>query len=644
MSQLDPGQVVKSVYDATNQAIQVNVVATAASGASVVKITDGSGSGNNVTVTTGDALLVDGSSVTQPVSAVSLPLPTGASTSANQTTANTSLTTIATNTTTLATNSPTLGQKTSAGSEPVVIASDQSTLNVALTSASTITVVQPTGTNLHTVVDSSALPTGASTSANQTTINTTLSSIELNQTNGTQTTQVSNFPATQPVSGTVTVTQATGTNLHTVVDSSALPVGASTSANQTSANTSLSSILANQTNGTQHTIIDSGTVIATQPTGTNLHVVVDSGNITTTGTSTVSGTVTANQGTPNATPWNENIAQFGGTTVSLGSKVSTSSMPVVIASDNTVAISAASLPLPTGASTSALQTTGNTSLASIDTKTPALGQALAAASVPVVLTSAQLTTLTPLTSVTVTQATGTNLHTVIDSGTITANQGTANATPWNENISQINGATVQVGHGTAAGSLRVELPTDGTGVVGLNAGSNNIGSITNITGTVSLPTGAATSTNQTSVIGSSTGGTAATNSELIGGTYNSTLPTLTTGQQSAFQLDTKGRQQVIQSTPVSLTITQAAITVGTSAIRLTVSGSAPSSTRVVLVATPDTASTATFYIGSATVTNSGATRGVEIVAGQSFIANSDAGDYWIVASAASQTVTVMEQA
>lgn len=41
---------------------------------------------------------------------------------------------------------------------------------------------------------------------------------------------------------------------------------------------------------------------------------------------------------------------------------------------------------------------GNTavSAASIDTKTPALGQALAAASIPVVLTAGQLTTLTPL--------------------------------------------------------------------------------------------------------------------------------------------------------------------------------------------------------------------------------------------------------
>jgi hypothetical protein len=57
----------------------------------------------------------------------------------------------------------------------------------------------------------------------------------------------------------------------------------------------------------------------------------------------------------------------------VGSKVSASSLPVVIASDQAaIPTTAASLPLPTGAATSALQTTGNTSLSSIDTKTPAL--------------------------------------------------------------------------------------------------------------------------------------------------------------------------------------------------------------------------------------------------------------------------------
>jgi hypothetical protein len=68
--------------------------------------------------------------------------------------------------------------------------------------------------------------------------------------------------------------------------------------------------------------------------------------------------------------------------------------------NTSLAVTAASLPLPTGASTSARQDTANTSLASLDGKAPALGQALAAASVPVVLPAAQLTTLTPPAAIT----------------------------------------------------------------------------------------------------------------------------------------------------------------------------------------------------------------------------------------------------
>lgn len=98
------------------------------------------------------------------------------------------------------------------------------------------------------------------------------------------------------------------------------------------------------------------------------------------------------------------------------------------------------------------------------------------------------------------------------------------------------------------------------------------------------------------------------------------------------------------ATPTALTVTQKAITVGTSAVRLTVSGSAPASTRVVLAATVDSTSVALFYIGASSVTNSGANRGLQIVAGQPFVANNDAGDYFIISDTASQTVYVMEQA
>lgn len=67
------------------------------------------------------------------------------------------------------------------------------------------------------------------------------------------------------------------------------------------------------------------------------------------------------------------------------------------------------------------------------------------------------------------------------------------------------------------------------------------GSLTNIAGTISLPTGAATSAIQSSVIGTKAAGTAAASAVLTGGLYNTTLPTLTNGQQAALQVDSSGR-------------------------------------------------------------------------------------------------------
>lgn len=96
----------------------------------------------------------------------------------------------------------------------------------------------------------------------------------------------------------------------------------------------------------------------------------------TTGGIPVSGTVTANNASIGATGAavpasatyiaGKNAGNLVGVAVSAGGVVSVDGSAV------TQPVSAASLPLPTGASTSALQTTGNTSLSSIDTKTPAL--------------------------------------------------------------------------------------------------------------------------------------------------------------------------------------------------------------------------------------------------------------------------------
>ena len=144
----------------------------------------------------------------------------------------------------------------------------------------------------------------------------------------------------------------------------------------------------------------------------------------------VSGTVTANLGTVAGLALDASVTALSAKFGALGQGLMAASTPVVIASNQSaipvtlasttvtgsvavtgpltdtqirataLPVSNASLPLPTGASTSALQTTGNSSLSSMDGKTPALGQALAAASTPVVLTAAQVTTLTPPAAIT----------------------------------------------------------------------------------------------------------------------------------------------------------------------------------------------------------------------------------------------------
>lgn len=75
--------------------------------------------------------------------------------------------------------------------------------------------------------------------------------------------------------------------------------------------------------------------------------------------------------------------------------------------------------LPTGAATSALQTTGNTSVASIDTKTPTLGQKTMANSSPVVLASDQ-TSISTTSKVPLTPSAPATATIGITSGTILA--------------------------------------------------------------------------------------------------------------------------------------------------------------------------------------------------------------------------------
>ena len=170
---------------------------TGVSGKTLTDVVNALGAGENVSVSNFPA--------TQPVSAVSLPLPTGAATSALQTTGNASLATIATNTPTLI-----------SGRQPV----DGSGVTQPV-SIVTMPTTPVTGTFWQTTQPVSAttlpLPTGAATSALQTTGNTALATI--NTTLGSPMQAGGNVVATQPSVTAVFVSVAAST-------SGSIPIGA----------------------------------------------------------------------------------------------------------------------------------------------------------------------------------------------------------------------------------------------------------------------------------------------------------------------------------------------------------------------------------------------------------------------------------
>lgn len=162
-----------------------------------------------LSLTLSGLLRVDGSGVTQPISASTLPLPTGASTSALQSTGNATLLTISGQLPT------TLGAKTSANSLSVVLASDQATIPVASThdyaqGATTAGEVGP-------------LVQGATTSAAPTYTTATTNPLSLTTAGALR---VDGSAVTQPISAA----------------SLPLPTGAATSALQTAGNATLTAI------------------------------------------------------------------------------------------------------------------------------------------------------------------------------------------------------------------------------------------------------------------------------------------------------------------------------------------------------------------------------------------------------------------
>lgn len=254
-----------------------------------------------VKVSAAGVVSVDGSGVTQPVSAASLPLPAGASTAANQATEIASLASIDSDV------DVALSTRASAANQATEIAS-LSSIDGKLTSP--LAVSQSGTWNITNVSGTVSLPTGASTAAKQPALGTAgTASADVITVQGIASMtalKVDGSAVTQPVSAA----------------SLPLPAGASTSANQATEIASLASI---------------------------------DGKLTAPLSVAQSGTWTVQPGnTANTTPWLATINQGGNSAT-----VSAAGALKVDGSAVTQPVSAASLPLPTGASTEATLSTLN---------------------------------------------------------------------------------------------------------------------------------------------------------------------------------------------------------------------------------------------------------------------------------------------
>jgi hypothetical protein len=152
------------------------------------------------------------------------------------------------------------------------------------------------------------------------------------------------------------------------------------------------------------------------------------------------------------------------------------------------------------------------------------------------------------------------------SGTVTANAGTGN---FGVNLTQLSGISISTGNGVAStGTLRVAIASDNT-AFSVNAIQSGTWNITNISGTISLPTGAATESSLAKLTLTQGSTTSGQSGALIQGAVTTAAPSYTTGQTSPVSLTTSGALRVdLGSTSANAT----AIKVDGSAVTQPVSG------------------------------------------------------------------------
>lgn len=402
----------------------------------------------------------------------------------------------------------------------------------------TVAVTQSGTWNINDISGTISLPTGAATAANQLPDG---HNVTVDNAAGASAVNIQDGGNSITVDGTVAATQSGTWDINNISGTISLPTGAATSANQlpdghnvTVDNASGAAAVNIQDGGNSITIdatslpLPTGAATAANqlPDGHNVTVdnaaggaavnIQDGGNsITIDGTiaATQSGTwiLGANSGVDIGDVTVDNAAGAGAVNIQDGG--------------NSITIDAASLPLPTGASTLAeqqSQTTLLTTIAgdttSLDTKVPAQGAALIAASMPVNIASDQTVPISAVSlplptgaataanqlpdghNVTVDNAAGASAVNIQDGGNSITIDATslplptgaataANQLPDGHNVTVDNAGGVDAVNIQDGGN---SITVDGT-VAATQSGTWNIN---NISGTISLPTGAATSANQ----------------------------------------------------------------------------------------------------------------------------------------------------
>lgn len=390
---------------------------------------------SNLTVTA-TRLLVDGSGVTQPISASSLPLPTGAATSANQTTANTSLSNI----------DGKLPALTALGRVPVDIGGNGSITITSgtITVQNEVEIKNDSGNPVPISVTSLPLPTGSATETTLSAINTKIPSLG-------QALMVASSPVVIASDQSAIPASQSGTwNITNISGTVSLPTGAATAANQDTGNTSLSNINAKTPNLGQVTMAGSSPVVIASDQSA-----IPASQSGTWNVNNISGTVSLPTGAATSA-----LQTTGNTSLSnINAKIPTSltvndSRLLVDGSGVTQPISVASLPLPSGAAT-------ESTLSGMSAKLPAtLGQKTSANSLSVVVASDQ----SPLPisgTITSTQVAGVEDPTNSSTTPLAAN-GVFTGAAFNVTGYVAINVNVKSDAPSATGGIKVEFSPDGT--------------------------------------------------------------------------------------------------------------------------------------------------------------------------------------